>query len=355
LASADGGHENYVIQNYPILDALKKQGMPLSKETISWMQKWQGMDADASEYSFPELLGSTSVILKIQKSDPVDPKNSDSHGSFLPRNDSGNPYVETAYFNLSAILGRDHLFRVAAPYYLGPRAMKAFENLLKTTTITDANRIENKKKVLAMIATGQALKGCLKAKKPASYMEFDGMGTGGPATSHPVIQALQAFNPKPVAGQSIVLMSGYTGDLLELSKEYSVIMILDSIFQQWDRYSGGNVGLQKSKDGRAHFYFSDNGGADFMNSTSVVEKNLARFSRYDRDLVEKLRAISEFLDHPSREFLDYSDPQAFVVDLGLYSELTPVLYLERFQRNLKMVLAHIDANISRYGEKAYFE
>ena len=337
-------HAGYIIPNYPILEALADHGAPLAPTTVQWMNKWTGMDLESGAYSFPGLTGNTSINLKI--------KSQESLGTFVPRNSSGNPYAEIAYFNLSAILGKDHLFRPAARYELGPMASASFKALIEKANITNPNRLENKKRILAAIDSGEPLLGCLKAKEPTSETALESIAAGYPVSTHPVIMALQASNPQPQG--SVQLLPGYTGDLSELAREYSIIMTLDAIFQQWDRYSGGNVSIQKDSAGLAHFYFTDNGGADLTKGTASVEKNLNWFSRYDRDTVVRLQLLATFLENPSRGYLGYSNGEAFIVDLGLYSEITPASYLERFQRNLKMFLARVDANVAMYGDSAYF-
>ncbi len=39
----------------------------------------------------------------------------------------------------------------------------------------------------------------------------------------------------PAEGQTLELSKGYVGDAAQLAREYSVLMTLDAVFQQWDR------------------------------------------------------------------------------------------------------------------------
>lgn len=117
------------------------------------------------------------------------------------------------------------------------------------------------------------------------------------------------------------LKTGYRGDALELAREYSVLMIVDAIFQKWDRYCGGNVGIAKDAQGNAHFYTIDNRGADVSKITGWVERNLGWFSRYDRKTIEKLKVLRKFPQPPEKGLIGYQDAGRFVYDMGLNSEM----------------------------------
>ena len=348
----------YTIQSYPIIDAVAGSGGALCSETLEWMKKWKGLDLDdATKFQCTELSGSTSINLRIHTVGA----DSKSRGSFVPRNGAANPNTEIAYFNMAAIVGWDKVYRSSARYELGLIASAAFKNLIDSTPIRGIQRLENKRRILAAIATGSPLKGAVKAKKHKSAVALDSIANtgaspnGAPKSSHPIIAYLQAGNSMPVAGKEEVLKMGYKGDAYELAREYSVIMTLDSVFQQWDRYSGGNVVIYNDKDGRAHFYATDNGGADISKTTSWTERNLGWFSRYDRKVIAKLREIYEFLGNPPSGFLGYTDASKFIVDLGLYFELTPQVYVERIRRNIGLLLKKVQAVEAKYGPKAYLE
>ena len=113
------------------------------------------------------------------------------------------------------------------------------------------------------IASGKPLRGCVKAKKLDSARAYDEMvnpsapGNGAPRSSNPLIRSLQVENPQPQSGATLDLGHGYKGDAVQLAREFSVIMTLDVIFRQWDRYSGGNVVIAKDDTGVAHYYATD--------------------------------------------------------------------------------------------------
>jgi hypothetical protein len=335
---------------YPILEKLRSSGQQLYGDTTKWMANWHAMDLEQTDlYSFPKLTGSTSINLKIQKVDPSKKKGFKKLGIFLAPNSSGNPTAELAYFNMAAILGWDEIMRPAARYQLGPKASQEFLALINKGPIK-SDQQKNADNIKALIATGNPLQGCLKAEKDKTSQADDAMvdtsfgDNGGPNMTSPVIVSLQITNPAPVAGASVNLLRAgannpgdpaYIGDALQLAVEYSVIMTLDSIFQQGDRYSGGNLGVRLDANGRAHMYSSDNGGAALDSDPSLVTLNLGWFSRYDRKTIDRLRVINKFLLNPRTGFMGYTDAALFVTDLGFYFEMDPATSAQLLQRNIQ--------------------
>jgi hypothetical protein len=178
-------------------------------------------------------------------------------------------------------------------------------------------------------------------------------GNGAPRSSNSVIGSLQVDNPQPKGGVTFELCHGYTGDALQLAREFSVIMSLDAIFRQWDRYSGGNVVIAKDDAGVAHFYATDNGGADVSSEQSRLERNIGLFSRYDHRVIDGLKAVLAFLKNPASGFLGYTDAEAFVVDLGLYRQHPAADYVERLKGNLDFFLQHVTGVENKHGADAY--
>jgi hypothetical protein len=157
-------------------------------------------------------------------------------------------------------------------------------------------------------------------------------------------------NPQPQSGVTLDLGHGYKGDAVQLAREFSVIMTLDVIFRQWDRYSGGNVVIAKDDAGMAHCYATDNGGADV---SSRLDRNIGLFSRYDRRTIDGLKALSAFLKDPASGLFGYTDAETFVVDLGLYRQHSPADYVDRLKSNLDFLLQHISGVEARHGADAY--
>ena len=256
-------------------------------------------------------------------------------------------------------MGYDSIFRPTVRYELGPKASSALKTLIEHTSIHGSDRIENKGNILREIASGNPLKGCVKAKKLDSARAYDEMvnpsapGNGAPRSSSPIITSLRVENPAPKSGVTIDLGHGYQGDALQLAREYSVIMTLDAIFRQWDRYSGGNVVIAKDDAGVAHFYATDNGGADVSSLQARLTRNIELFSRYDRQVIEGIRALNTFLKNPSGGFLGYTDAEAFVVDLGLYRQHPAADYVDRLKSNLAFFLQHVSSVEGKHGADTY--
>jgi hypothetical protein len=349
-----------VIKQPPIIAKLQKLKQPLSKETNKWMKRWVGVNLDNPGFVYNELGGTTEIYLKISKIDILSSDGYKAYGTFITGHGSSNPDAEIAYFNLAAILGHDDIIRPAVPYTLGKKAAQGFKLLLDkefALTLPGDRRHDVRIPRLLDWLKKPPLIGGLKAKKPDSSIIYKfmadippGAARGVPFKTNPVIKALQAGNPQPVANDKILLQAGYIGDLLELAREYSIIMTLDVIFQQWDRYNNTNVGLAKDNMDMAHFFITDNGGADMGDIyLADLKRNLSYFSRYDRKTISKLTELYVFLANPAKGFMGYKNAELFVVDLGLCSELKPAEYVRLLKRNLQLLLNHVAAAKSKYG------
>lgn len=415
---------------YPILYQVQQNGAKLAPTTRQWMQSWLGLNLDAPTAQFPKFTGSTSVNLKIQTVSGK--KGKAQHlGLFLATCDTGEPNTELAYFNLSAIVGWDLIFRPAARYELGPKARSTYLKMLTSAlggltcpppasppapsdntddadnaTPLSCSQQGNAKNIEGWLQgdqptnaspSGAPLKGCLKAEKDPNSQAADnlidpdatknfisvpdwtcaagatcppiqaGNSNGLPDLQHPIIAALQATNPMPTAGTNVVALSipgangapanVFSGDLLELATEYSVIMTFDAVFQQGDRYSGGNIGITKI-NGVTHFYSMDNGGGELDGDQSSVLMNLAWFSRYDSKTLNALKDVSDFLNGTTKSYLGYTDPSLFVADLGFYfkqnitdDQEAVQDALQTLQRNLKLLFQKVDYDLAQHPGK----
>jgi hypothetical protein len=354
----------FIAKPHPILTALESSGKVLSPRTQYWMKNWQGVNLeDTSQIQFKEIAGTTSVTLKIAKRDPTNPQNMISLGSFLTSNDSGNPNSELAYFSLAALLGVDEMFRPSLRYDLGPQASSQFKNLLAQTSVYGKQRSMNKKNILAHIKSGEILPGCLKAKKKDGTISLDNLlssgnwynESGGLNKNHALIKFIQAQNTQPLAGQKLNLKTGYIGDAYELSREFSILLTLDSVFGQYDRMSGGNINVEKDELGKAHFIGSDNGGSEIIGSTQWTKINLNYFSRYDRNVIQELKRFYDFLSNPQQDYYGYQDPEKLIVDMGMYFGATPKSYITSLKKNLDLLFQKIRNTELRYGNSTYFQ
>ena len=354
-------YNNNFVSPFTILEAIENSGGVLSKNTKKWMKKWNQINLeDSSKFQFNELSGSTSINLKIQKIDLTDPKGYKAYGSFLTVNESGNPNSEIAYFNLAAILGVDRMFRPAIRYELGPVASLAFMKLIKASSINGQQRSGNKKRILRAIHSGSPLLGCIKAKKSESTQSYESMtksgrkSNGSLSPSDSIVKFIQASKQQPISGDIVFLKKNYSGDALELSREFSILLTLDSIFGQYDRFSGGNITLEKDDLEMAHFVAVDNGGAEIVDSQYLVKKTVKLFSRYDRNVINKIQEFYQFLEYPSQPFLGYTSPEKIIVDMGMYFLKSPAAYLSAIKANIKILLNEVQNNENRYGANAYF-
>ena len=82
-------------------------------------------------------------------------------------------------------------------------------------------------------------------------------------------------------------------------------------------------------------------------------RNLSWFSRYDRKTINRLKEVYAFLNNPASGFLGYTDAEKFIVDLGLYFENPPAVYVSRIKRNLGLLLERVNSIEAKYGDAAY--
>jgi hypothetical protein len=325
------------------------------------MKKWDHINLeDSSKFQFKELSGTTSINLKIQKIDLTDAKGYKAYGSFLSNNESGNPNSEIAYFNLAAILGVDKMFRPVVRYELGPIAALAFRKLIEASSIKGQQRLKNKKRILYAIHSGSPLLGCIKARKSDSTLAYDSMtkigrkDNGTLISSDSIVKLIQGSKDQPIKGNIIFLNKNYSGDALELAREFSILLTFDSIFGQYDRFSGGNITLLKDDQNMAHFVAVDNGGAEIVDSQYLTKKTVKLFSRYDRNVIKKLRDFYQFLLFPSQPFIGYTSPEKMIIDLGMYYLSSPAAYLLAIKANIQILLNEVQTNENRYGANVYF-
>lgn len=349
--------------NYNIYQQLKNEGREVSKQSSKWLKRYDGINLDdLSSFQFKEISGTTSINLKIQKIDSTDPKGYKAYGSFVPLNSSGNPNAEIAYFNLAMISGVDFMFRPTVRYELGPIASQEFKNIILSTTIKGEARTENKENILRRIEANQGLKGCLKAKKSEFAIGYDEIikpttffnRNGGIKTNHPLAKFIQAKNPQPSKEKMLELKNKYTNTEYQLAREFSILLTFDVIFGQYDRFTGGNVVIELDENNLAHILASDNGGAEIFNSLPVAKINAKIFSRYDKKLIEQLKHLNRFLNGSEPKYLSYTNPEEFIVDLGLYFIKNPADYLKAIKANLSHLLNVVHENEERYGQDIYF-
>lgn len=311
---------------------------------------------EVESYTF-ELSGQTSVNLKFNREGGTD-------GGFVTRNSAANPNTEIAYYNLASILGVDQIVRGAIPYTLGPRGIATFRTLISNTRFRGM-RARNATTILETTrANPRELKGCLREKKKSDDVAMNSLvdvSNNRPQLAHSLFKDLNAANPVPTEG-TYNFREGYQGSRVKVAQQYSNLMTLDAVFGQWDRYSGGNVVFRivNEETKEVEVYSTDNGGADFWNTTKWAEKQVSWFSRYDRKTIEQLKGLYAFLSGRATSLTSerlektWTDPKVFVTDLGLYYERRPEQYVRELTDNLAVLLKAVESNYARYGEAVFF-
>lgn len=160
----------------------------------------------------------------------------------------------------------------------------------------------------------------------------------------PWIEGLQfmALEKEPLRTQTRTWLgptdAGVPADKTLLAAQLSTLVVFDAITGNWDRYSGGNVGLDASGQ---HVLFIDNDAA-FMDGapTKDLAANAARLEsteRFSRALVKRLRTLdvaSAFGTLPDR------------------SPLLPEAMQKTVRERIASVLRVVDAKIAARSEDA---
>ncbi|MEZ4815238.1 MAG: hypothetical protein R3A80_08560 [Bdellovibrionota bacterium] len=336
---------------------------------ISQVEDLKAVDLEQVDQFNFELAGQTSVNLSAKKRD------NSVKVSFVTRNEAANANSEIAYFNLARILGVDKLFRAAVPYTLGRNASRTFAALIERGSFRGM-RAKNATEIAERLQSN-SLKGCLKEKKRGQAVVVNEISSdNAPKLRYQLISDLQANNPQP-SDNNKTSMRGITKNergsqvgidvwapRATIARQYSILMTLDAVFGQWDRYSGSNIGFRLKKDtqnNEVEVYSTDNGGADFW-GTKWTLRQASWFSRYDKQVILDLQKIYSFLSGQARSLRSerlqktWTDPEEFVVDLGLYYEASPASYVKNLTKNLGAFLAVVERNVSSAGEaRAFFQ
>lgn len=128
------------------------------------------------------------------------------------------------------------------------------------------------------------------------------------------------------------------GDQRALASQISTLLAFDLVTGNWDRWSGGNIGIDRA---RGELLFVDNDGAFF---DPVPRKEMAwpttlfeGVDRFSRSFVTALRAL---------------DVRAAAGEEAPGEPLLSARVVEQTEARRKRVLGAIDAKIKRLGEKA---
>lgn len=351
------------IVNFNFYDKVIKSGITPSENSKKWRKKWDQLDLEnTNQYLLNEISGTTSVNLKIKKIDSNEVKGYKSLGSFVALNESANPNAELGYYNLSLLTGVDYMFRPTVRYQLDLNASGAFKHALLNTDLRGEIRNANKKRILNEINSKNKVLGCIKAKNDETAIEVDELtkpsrlfSRGNINLKHPLMKYLKANNPFPVKGEILNLTKDYRGDSLTLAHELSILLTFDVVFGQYDRFTGGNIVIEKDENNLAHFKATDNGGAEIVDSIENARMNAKIFSRYDRKLIIKLREFNQFLTGQTTSYYGHNDPNNLIIEMGMYFLKSPVQYKNALIANINVLLNEVHENEEKFGNQIYFE
>jgi hypothetical protein len=333
------------------------QGLPGTKRDLDFDAHMKTVDLDSPKMRLEYKLasaGGSSIGMFIGVGDaPTD-------RSFVPTNPSSIPEAEVVAYRLSRFLGISRLTYPVDYYQLGPKANAQFKAMVTATPEnTDKDRAYNRNLVLTELKRNPSVLGIYRVKPKTKMYTASALGTEGEFNMRTgLARELQASGPMPDDKQ--IPLEGIKGGQkgypevpterrVELARQLSSIFVLDQLFGQWDRF-WNNLEASGDKNGRLKLIARDNGGATLENWDTRDDYN-RWYSRFDRDLIDRLTTLNAFLKGKSPEFMGYKDIDAWKKAVGFIS---PASY-EVFQMKLsRLIDTRIPTLVKRYGEKTFF-
>jgi hypothetical protein len=333
------------------------QGVPGTKRDLDFDAHMKTVDLDDPKHRLEYKLasaGGSSIGMFIGIGDaPTD-------RSFVPTNPSSIPEAEVVAYRLSRFLGISRLTYPVDYYRLGPKANAFFKDMVtKTPENTDKDRQFNRNMVLTELKRSPSVLGIYRLKPKIKMSTVSVLGTEGEfKMSTGLARELQASGPMP--DERKISLDGVKGgkpgypevpteSRVELARQLSTIFVLDQLFGQWDRF-WNNLEASGDKNGRLKLIARDNGGATLENWDTRDDYN-RWYSRFDRDLIDRLTALNAFLKGTSTEFAGYKDIEAWKKAVGFIS---PTSY-EVFQMKLsRLIDTRLPALVKRYGDQTFF-
>jgi hypothetical protein len=333
------------------------QGVPGTKRDLDFDAHMKTVDLDSPRMRLEYKLaaaGGSSIGMFIGIGDaPTD-------RSFVPTNPSSIPEAEVVAYRLSRFLGISRLTYPVDYYKLGPKAISQFRDMVANTPEKgDKDRAFNRNMVLTELRNSSTVLGIYRLKPRTKMYTVSALGTEGEFNMRTgLARELQASGPMPDDRQ--IALDGIKGGQkgfpdvpterrIELARQLSTIFVLDSLFGQWDRF-WNNLEASGDKNGRLKLIARDNGGATLENWDTRDSYN-RWFSRFDRDLIDRLTNLSAFLKGSAPEFAGYRDIEAWKTAVGFIS---PASY-EVFQMKLaRLIETRVPSLVKRYGDKTFF-
>lgn len=301
----------------------------------------KSLDLEAAEFKFEYKNTGTSVGLKIEKGD-------EKFGKWVPQNSATDVQAQVVSYWLGRYLQMSENVVPSAYYTAQGRMLSSFKKYLQAATEKNKWRKINQQRSLEAIRKNPAgLVGVFTA--PITNAEVIGLANPAANTinaSHPIAQFIRATGPMPSSAKSMILKgikakdgSVPTSNELQLAKQFSRIMVLDILTNQFDRWSGGNVEATFDKSTMVvRFVARDNGGAGMV-GTAQLPKYFKIVSRFDRQQLELVSRLKEHL---------LQDPSQAVKALRLTSD--PKHLVTR----IGMLEKHVAALIGQHGQAKVF-
>ena len=283
----------------------------------------------------------TSVGMKIKRGD-------EKIGKWAPPNSATDPEAQVVAYTLGRFLGMRDLVVPSAYYVVQGPALATFVQLLNSARERNKWRIRNRGDNLERARKGGIL-GVFMVELDIEKTEVKGLANDRDNTinrNHAIARFIRADGPVPSSSNRMKLdgIKAEDGSIpteteLELTRQFSDIMVLDILTGEWDRFSGGNVEGGHFGD-RAVFISRDNGGAT-MAGAGNFNKYSSIVTRFNRSTIERVQKVVQLLNDPNEK------PQ-LVTALQLKSD--PKFLLARCNQ----VLSHVKALVTKYGEKAVY-
>ena len=298
------------------------------------------LDLQSGNYVFENKTSGTSLGMKIKKAA------GGKIGKWLPTNESANPEGQVVAYRLGRFLQMSSIVIPSDYYTLRGQPLDQFYRMISSRSERNQIRYNNQVRLMdAYRRNSSEMFGAISA--PIDQFEVANLIIAESNTidsSHPIANYIQAGSSMP--GDRQMSLNGRrnkagkvgTNSALNLSREFSKIMVLDILTGQYDRWSGGNVEEFFDKDGVVHFISRDNGGSSMVGS-GPLSKYFGIVSRFDRGQIARVRKLAEALQKSSGD----------VSKVLLMRSSTKALALR-----LQALLNHVENTTRRYGEERAF-
>jgi len=315
-------------------------------------------EANVGKYFFEYKSTHTSVGIKISKLELEDGKlDTDKIGKWVPKNSANDVEAQVVAYSIGRFLNMRNLVVPSAYHTVGPKVLALFKTMLQCEKEKKGQHKDNciiirdaiKKDPNSMI--GSFVDHVKDEKEVPNMNTFKGSyaNNGKLNPNHAIAKFIKASGPMPSADKKMDLgvsfevaakkMVKATETELELSRQFSKIMVLDILTGQWDRFSGGNIeAVYKEKKDVVQFLAIDNGGASMKGAAKLLYWEAV--TRFDKDQIDRVQHLLALLK---------SDPQGTSAGLGLISQ--PASLIARCEK----LLDHVAAQVKAHGaEKAFF-